>query len=79
VACKEKLETYLREERVPIEVRHHRRAVTAQEVAASEHVPGKMLAKTVMILADKERSTSRRRDLGTFSTRSPFRSGEPYA
>jgi len=27
-------------------------AVTAQEVAASEHVPGKMLAKTVMGLAD---------------------------
>ena len=54
VACKDRLETYLREERVPFEVRHHPRAVTAQEVAASEHVPGKLLAKTVMVLADGE-------------------------
>ena len=54
MACKERLESYLREERVPFEVRHHPRAVTAQEVAASEHVPGKMLAKTVMVLADGE-------------------------
>jgi Ala-tRNA(Pro) deacylase len=54
VACKERLENYLREERVLFEVRHHPRAVTAQEVAASEHVPGKMLAKTVMVLADGE-------------------------
>jgi Ala-tRNA(Pro) deacylase len=50
--CKDRLETYLREKQVPFEVRHHPRAITAQEVAASEHVPGKMLAKTVMILAD---------------------------
>jgi Ala-tRNA(Pro) deacylase len=52
--CKDRLEAYLRERRVPFEVRHHPRAVTAQEVAASEHVPGKMLAKTVMVLADGE-------------------------
>lgn len=50
--CKDRLEAYLREKQVPFEVRHHPRAITAQEVAASEHVPGKMLAKTVMILAD---------------------------
>ena len=50
--CKDRLEAYLREKRVPFEVRHHPRAITAQEVAASEHVPGKMLAKTVMVLAD---------------------------
>jgi len=54
VDCKDRLEAYLREKQVPFEVRHHPRAVTAQEVAASEHVPGKMLAKTVMILADGE-------------------------
>jgi Ala-tRNA(Pro) deacylase len=46
------LEAYLREKQVPFDVRHHPRAITAQEVAASEHVPGKMLAKTVMVLAD---------------------------
>ena len=50
--CKVRLEAYLREKQVPFEMRHHPRAVTAQEVAASEHVPGKMLAKTVMVLAD---------------------------
>lgn len=50
--CKDRLEAYLREKRVPFEVRHHPRAITAQEVAASEHVPGKMLAKTVMVLAE---------------------------
>lgn len=52
--CKERLEHYLRENRVPFEAQRHPRAVTAQEVAASEHVPGKMLAKTVMVLADGE-------------------------
>jgi Ala-tRNA(Pro) deacylase len=50
--CKDRLEAYLREKQVPFEVRHHPRAITAQEVAASEHVPGRMLAKTVMVLAD---------------------------
>jgi Ala-tRNA(Pro) deacylase len=52
VNCKDRLEAYLREKQVPFDVRHHPRAITAQEVAASEHVPGKMLAKTVMVLAD---------------------------
>jgi Ala-tRNA(Pro) deacylase len=52
VDCKDRLEAYLREKQVPFDVRHHPRAITAQEVAASEHVPGKMLAKTVMVLAD---------------------------
>lgn len=52
--CKERLEGYLRENGVPFEVQHHPRVVTAQEVAATEHVPGKMLAKTVMVLADSE-------------------------
>ena len=50
--CKDRLERYLRENRVPFEVQHHPRAVPAQEVAAREHVPGRMLAKTVMVLAD---------------------------
>ena len=52
--CRESLEDYLRENRIPFETQHHPRAVSAQEVAASEHVPGKMLAKTVMVLADRE-------------------------
>jgi Ala-tRNA(Pro) deacylase len=50
--CKERLETYLRDEGVPFEVQHHPVAYTAQQVAASEHIPGKLLAKTVMVIAD---------------------------
>ena len=49
--CKEKLEAYLHEQKVPFEVQHHRRVYTAQEVAESEHVPGKRLAKVVLIWA----------------------------
>jgi Ala-tRNA(Pro) deacylase len=52
--CKERLENYLRENGVPFEAQHHPRAVTAQEVAATEHVPGRMFAKTVMALADED-------------------------
>lgn len=52
--CKERLEAYLRENEVPFEVHHHARAITAQEVAATEHVPGRMFAKTVMVMADGE-------------------------
>ena len=54
MACRERLEAYLRENGVPFEVQHHPRAVTAQEVAAAEHVPGRMLAKVVMVSADGE-------------------------
>jgi Ala-tRNA(Pro) deacylase len=54
VECRDRLENYLRENQVPFEEQHHPRAVSAREVAASEHVPGRMLAKTVMVLADRE-------------------------
>ncbi len=50
--CKDRLENYLRENGVPFEVQHHPRVITAQEVAATEHVPGEMLVKVVMFLAD---------------------------
>ncbi len=50
--CKERLETYLRENKVPFQVVHHPLAYTAQEVAAAEHVPGKMLAKVVIAFAN---------------------------
>jgi Ala-tRNA(Pro) deacylase len=54
--CKQRLESYLRENAVPYQSQNHARAVTAQEVAATEHVPGKMFAKTVIILpADEEK------------------------
>lgn len=54
MGCRERLETYLREEGVSFQAQHHPRVFTAQEVAAAEHVPGKMLAKVVMVLADEE-------------------------
>lgn len=52
--CKQRLEDYLRENKIPFEVQHHARAITAQEVAATEHVSGKMFAKTVMVMVDGE-------------------------
>jgi Ala-tRNA(Pro) deacylase len=54
MTCKERLEAHLREKGVPYQNQHHARAITAQEVAAVEHVPGRMFAKTVMILPDDE-------------------------
>jgi Ala-tRNA(Pro) deacylase len=52
--CKDRLEGYLREDQVSFETHHHPTAFTAQEVAASEHTPGKMVVKVVMVLADGE-------------------------
>ncbi len=53
--CRDRLEQYLRERGVAYESQHHPLAYTAQEVAASEHVPGKDLAKTVIVRADDDR------------------------
>lgn len=50
--CRDRLEQYLREHQIAYEVMHHPLAYTAQEVAASEHVPGKELAKTVIVITD---------------------------
>lgn len=52
MSCKERLEDFLRQNNVPFQVQHHPVAYTAQEVAASEHVPGKNLAKVVVAIAD---------------------------
>ena len=49
--CMERLQAYLRENKVPFEIQHHPIAYSAQEVAASEHVPGKVMAKTVVVFA----------------------------
>jgi Ala-tRNA(Pro) deacylase len=51
--CKEHLEAYLRERRVPFHLTHHPVALTAQELAESEHVSGHRVAKTVMAFADE--------------------------
>src|SRR5215217_5164100 len=50
--CKRRLEEYLRENEIPYQTQHHPRAIIAQEVAATEHVPGRMFAKTVMVATD---------------------------
>lgn len=52
MSCRERLDTYLRDHSVDHEFHRHEQAFTAQEVAAAEHVPGRMFAKTVMISAD---------------------------
>jgi Ala-tRNA(Pro) deacylase len=49
---KDRLEDYLREHQIPFPVQQHSRAFTAQDVAASEHVPGKTVAKVVIVFAD---------------------------
>jgi Ala-tRNA(Pro) deacylase len=51
--CRERLEVYLREHQVPFQLQHHAQAFSAQKIAESEHIPGKMVAKTVIVLADK--------------------------
>jgi Ala-tRNA(Pro) deacylase len=43
---------YLREHGVPFSIEDHRLVFTAQEVAAEEHVSGKIVAKAVLVLAD---------------------------
>jgi Ala-tRNA(Pro) deacylase len=50
--CKRRLEDYLRENAIPYQNQHHARAITAQEVAATERVPGRVFAKTVMVTLD---------------------------
>lgn len=44
-----RLRKFLDENKVPYETHVHRVAYTAQQVAAEEHVPGRMMAKTVIL------------------------------
>jgi Ala-tRNA(Pro) deacylase len=52
--CHEHLKAYLCEHRVPFQQQQHPRAFSARELAASEHLPDKMVAKTVIVLADHQ-------------------------
>lgn len=52
LTCRERLERYFREQKVKFEVTEHPEAFTAQEIAAVEHVPGKLFAKVVMAVVD---------------------------
>jgi Ala-tRNA(Pro) deacylase len=49
-----KLKDYLEKNRVSYEVGYHARVYTAQEVVASQHVPGREMAKVVMVKADEK-------------------------
>ena len=46
----QKLKTFLDENGVKYTLIHHSRAFTAQEIAELTHIPGKELAKTVMVM-----------------------------
>jgi Ala-tRNA(Pro) deacylase len=50
--CRERLESYLRENGVPYEILPHRQVFTMQEVAAELHVPGRQVAKVILASAD---------------------------
>jgi Ala-tRNA(Pro) deacylase len=50
--CKERLEAYLHEHQVPFQLQYHAQAFSAQKIAESEHIPGEMVAKTVIAWAD---------------------------
>jgi osmotically-inducible protein OsmY/prolyl-tRNA editing enzyme YbaK/EbsC (Cys-tRNA(Pro) deacylase) len=52
MTCKDKLAAYLRDNQAPFETQQHRIAYTAQDVAASEHLPGQLMAKVVIAVAD---------------------------
>lgn len=43
---------YLQRKNIPFQLVHHSPAFTAQELAASEHVPGNRVAKTVVVKVD---------------------------
>lgn len=49
---RERLEAYLHENGVQFEEQKHALAYTAQQVAASEHIPGEQVAKAVVAFAD---------------------------
>lgn len=51
--CRERLEQYLREQDVPFRETPHQVAYTAQELAASEHIPGKLVAKVVVVKTER--------------------------
>jgi Ala-tRNA(Pro) deacylase len=47
-----RLEQFLHEQHTSYQTIHHARALTAQETAASAHIRGRLLAKTVMVNID---------------------------
>ena len=54
MSCQERLEAYLRDQQVSYQLQHHPQAFSAQRIAQTEHLPGKLVAKTVIVLADQQ-------------------------
>lgn len=54
MTCRERLESYLRKNRIPYGVHPHPPAYTAQAVAEQEHIPNQLMVKVVIIVADGE-------------------------
>jgi len=54
VTVLKKLKDYLEQNQVSYELGYHVRVYTAQEIAAAQHVPGKEMAKVVMVKVDGE-------------------------
>lgn len=52
MSCKDRLELYLRDNEISYQVQHHAHLFAAREIAAGEHIPGRLLAKVVMVVAD---------------------------
>lgn len=52
MACKDRLERCLEEAAAPYGFQQHPTVFTAQEVAQTEHIPGQMMAKAVIVNAD---------------------------
>jgi len=50
--CQEQLEEYLCDNNVMYQVQHHPQAFTAQSIAECEHISGKKVAKSVIVIAD---------------------------
>lgn len=53
-SCLEHLKEYLAREGVAYQITHHPARYTAQELAQVEHIPGRLVAKVVMVLADEK-------------------------
>jgi len=54
LSCLDHLKEYLGKEGVAYEVTLHPARFTAQELAQVEHVPGRLIAKVVMVMADEK-------------------------
>lgn len=50
--CQEQLEQYLRDRQVAYLIQHHPQVYTSQNIAECEHISGKKVAKSVIVIAD---------------------------